>query len=104
MRVPSLPGTSHALQSLYDNKSTLVLNQRLACLPSLRSQGLGCVQQRVRLLILQGDGCGVHAAELRVCSRFVCSESSATIWDGSKYSLASWVLLEIIPSLLAVAL
>ncbi|XP_031467787.1 rho GTPase-activating protein 32-like, partial [Phasianus colchicus] len=64
---------------LHNNKSTLVLNQRLDCLPSLHSQRLGRMQRRARHASLQRDGCGVRAAELWVCSRYVwlwdvCSE------------------------------
>ena len=87
------------------NKCTLVLDQRLDCLLSLHSQGLGWMQATARQLILQGYGC---AAELRVCSRFVwlwdaCNESSAPIVYGSKSSRASWLLLMVMPSFLAVA-
>jgi len=46
------------------NKSTLVLDQRLDCLLSLHSQGLGWMQQTARHLSLQGYGCGVCAAVL----------------------------------------
>ena len=91
---------------LLGNKSTLVLDQRLDCLLSLHSQGLGWMQATARQLILQGYGC---AAELRVCSRFVwlwdaCSESCAPVVYGSKESPASGMLLMIMASLLSVAL
>ena len=41
------------------NKCTLVLDQRLDCLLSLHSQGLGWMQATARQLILQGYGCGL---------------------------------------------
>ena len=44
---------------LLGNKSMLVLDQRLDCLLSLHSQGLGWMQQTARHLSLQGYGCGL---------------------------------------------
>ena len=52
------------------------------------AEAVGCMKQSSRLV--------------PVLSAF--GMSAATIWSGSKYSLASWMLLMIIPSFLAVAL
>ena len=41
------------------NKSMLVLDQRLDCILSLHSQGLGWMQATARQLMLQGYGCGL---------------------------------------------